>query len=240
MKKLLLAVALVFVLVPSVSSASTDEQIRASLTQQLLSMFVVQVNALDKMQALVASSPNPSQYDNFSALVADQLSKTTAQLSTLLNPTGAPVQNSVGGIGTESLGSQPLGGVSTPSLVLTDNLINRQPITTASAATVWGGSCDQIAINSNIDAHFVNPETGAVYTGKKFLYRPVATNITQTIFVSVDGLSTSTVQVPIGPSIYEAVMAKDPTGGGFNKYSSTLWSSKAIGRGVDPTTGLCN
>lgn len=232
-------IGLALLLAPFLTFASTDDQIKASLVQQLLSMFVVEVNSLDAMQGLVAQSSNPSQFDSFSGLVANQLSQTTAQLDVLLND---PNQGQIESLQVNSTNQQNTGGsvASTPSLILTDNLAERQPISTAGPATVWGGNCDKIGINSNIEAHFINPETGLVSVGKQFVYSPMATNTVQTIFVSADGLSTSTIQVPIGPSIYEAVMAKDPTGGGFNKYSSTSWSSKAIGRGVDPTTGLCN
>lgn len=90
MKKLALTAVIGLVLFPSVTFASTDAQIQSSLTQQLLSMFVVEVNSLDKIQSLVSQSSNPSQFDNFSALVASQLSQTTAQLATLLDASSTP------------------------------------------------------------------------------------------------------------------------------------------------------
>lgn len=93
-------VGLSLLFTPFLTFAATDDQIQASLTQQLLSMFVVEVNALDKMQSLVAQSSNPSQFNNFSGLVASQLSETTAQLATLLNaPGGIPV-NMTSPVGT--------------------------------------------------------------------------------------------------------------------------------------------
>lgn len=228
MKKALFALALVFILVPSISFAATDAEIKASVVQQILSMFVVQVNALEKVQTLVSQSSNPSQFDTFSGLVANQLSQTTAQLATLLNPTGVPVQGEV---------ITPVGSnIITPNLVLTNN---SEQASIIGGGVILGGSCGQAIITSNVSARFINPETSIMYTGKQFVYRPIATGTTQTIQVTIDGFSTSTTQVIVGPSLYEYEMAKDPTGNRFNKLTSDLWVSKAIGYTVNPLTGMC-
>lgn len=241
MKKTALALALVFVLIPSVSSAATDEQIRASLTQQLLSMFVVQVNSLDKIQSLVAQSSNPSQFDTFSGLVAAQLSATTAQLSTLLNPSGASIQAPVGGVGVEPLGTQPLGSaistVPTITVQITEGIDNRG---------ILGGNCEiaRITAISNVVGtfSFVNPENGSIQTSLTgmFRYKPTATSTIQTVQVSINGLATTTVPMKIIGSLLDVELEKDPTGDNrLSKSSTTYWTDKGIGYPVNPLTGLC-
>lgn len=135
MKKVLLVLALV--LVPSFSFASTDTEIRASIVQQLLSTFVVQVNSLDKIQALISQASDQSQFDVFKGLVAQQLSETTSQLATLLNPSQQSQLPNYGNVGNNTN--------NTP-MPPTPQVINVTNISTIDIATVKFDSNKNITI----------------------------------------------------------------------------------------------
>lgn len=80
----------VLLLLPSVSFAATDNDIRASLVQQLLTLFVQEVNGIQSMQDTIGQSSNPAQFNDLSNLLKSQFSDTENQLAALLNPNSTP------------------------------------------------------------------------------------------------------------------------------------------------------
>lgn len=77
---------------PALAFAQSDVQIRSSLVQQLITIFVAEVNGIDSMLSLTAQSANPAQFADFNTQLHVQLSNTTSQLATLLNPSSSNVQ----------------------------------------------------------------------------------------------------------------------------------------------------
>lgn len=177
MKKLL-GFSMFLFLVPFAAFAQTDDQIKASITQQLLSNFVVEVNALDKIQTLAGQSSDPSQFDSFSAMVAQQLSETSAQLANLLGgsapitDSAAPVQN----------GSMADNSSTTPSCVV-NPVLNVTANRVSTSATVqlyiqYADNCNDTAtlLDSNIPWNYTikDATTGLITANPKL--PPVASS----------------------------------------------------------------
>ncbi len=147
-----------------------------------------------------------------------------------------PVQENIGGTSKNPSVSQPVANVVSqqpvqPALILTNNIAQN---TYQNSGAVLGGNCSQVVIISNIQAQFENPETHILFTGTVFPFRPQATNTVETIVVSVNGMSTSTVDVTVGGSLVEVRPAYT-----FTKPTSDIWDSLENGRAVSPLTGMC-
>lgn len=101
MKKLLGLFAFLVLVFPSVSFAATDSDIRASLVQQLLTLFVQEVNGIQAMQETIGQSSNPAQFNDLSKLLKSQFSDTEGQLAALLNPPA--VEQGVSSVNVDSI-----------------------------------------------------------------------------------------------------------------------------------------
>ncbi len=86
MKKIYTGVMFLVLLFPGVSFAKTEAEIKSAIIDQVLGVFVMQVNTMDKIQTLAAESTNKGQYRSYLILVQKQLQESITQLSTLLNP----------------------------------------------------------------------------------------------------------------------------------------------------------
>lgn len=86
MKKLFVSALAGLFLIPFVSFASTDDVIRTSIVNQLLALFVQEVNGIDAMQNLIAQSSNPAQFQDLQQLLRNHLAQTQSELVNVLKP----------------------------------------------------------------------------------------------------------------------------------------------------------
>lgn len=104
----------VLLLLPSVSFAATDSDIRASLVQQLLTLFVQEVNGIQAMQDTIGQSSNPAQFSNLSNLLKAQFSDTEGQLAALLNPSTITATTNNSSSMSTNASTAPVSPVSAP------------------------------------------------------------------------------------------------------------------------------
>lgn len=84
-------IVLALLLVPCVSFAADNATVRSNILAKLLDNFTMQVNNIDYIIAQTATANTPSEFATFRTLMQNQLSATTQQIATLLNP-GSEVQ----------------------------------------------------------------------------------------------------------------------------------------------------
>lgn len=113
---------------PAFAFAATDDAIRSSITQQLLTIFVAQVNGLDTVLGLEAQSTNPTQFAAFDSLVRAQLAATTQEIATVLNPANTVVQTS------NNNPPPPIAGSSAGNITNTLPVSTMDPLTTTLAS----------------------------------------------------------------------------------------------------------
>lgn len=141
----------------------------------------------------------------------------------------APINKGTSVVQPVVMDTQPQ--IAQPVLLLTNNIVQNAY---QNSGAVLGGKCSQVVISSNMQAQFENPETHTLFVGTIFPFRPQATNTVETIIVSVNGMSTSTVDVNVTGSLVEMRPAYT-----FTKQGNDLWTSLENGRAVNPLTGMC-